>query len=58
VLEAFAQKEVVEVIDLSDFVAEQRPRLTARGWATLQTPTERLYRPTDPAIASRLRLGH
>jgi hypothetical protein len=58
VLEAFAQKELLEVIDLSDFVAEQRARISARGWATLQTPTERPYRPSDPAIASRVRLGH
>jgi len=57
VLEAFAQKELVEVIDLSDFVAEQRTRISARGWGTLQTPTERLYRPADAAIVSRLRLG-
>ncbi len=56
VLEAFGRRELVEVIDLSDFVAEQRARLSSGGVAAIVTPRERVYRPADPEVASRLRL--
>jgi hypothetical protein len=56
VLAAFGQRELVEVIDLSDFVAEQRPRLSSTDLAELITPREREYRPSDPTVASRLGL--
>jgi hypothetical protein len=58
VLEAFGRRELVEVIDLSEFVAEQRLRLSAGGVAALVTPRERVYRPADPAVAKRLRLAY
>lgn len=45
VLEAFGQREIVEVLDLSDFVAEQRARLESSGETALVTPRERIYRP-------------
>ena len=54
VLEAFGRRELVEVIDLSDFVAEQRSVVAARGASSLVTPRERVYTPADPAIATRL----
>jgi hypothetical protein len=57
VLEAFGRRELLEVIDLTEFVAEQRARLLSGGVSTLVTPRERVYRPTDPEIASRLRLA-
>ena len=57
VLEAFGRRELVEVIDLSDFVAEQRSVLAARGASALITPRERVYTPGDPAVAARLGLG-
>lgn len=56
-LEAFGRRELVEVIDLSDFVAEQRERLSGRGTSAIETPRERVYRPRDPEIATRLRLA-
>ena len=56
VLEAFGRRELVEVIDLSDFVAEQRARLSSGGVAAIVTPRERVYRPADPEVVSRLRL--
>lgn len=56
-LEAFGRRELVEVIDLSGFVAEQRERLSSGGVSALVTPRERVYRPADPAIAARLRLA-
>jgi hypothetical protein len=57
VLEAFGTTELLEVIDLSEFVAEQRAVLASRGTSALLTPRERVYVPTDPAIAVRLRLA-
>jgi hypothetical protein len=56
VLEEFGRRELVEVIDLSDFVAEQRERLSAGGTGALVTPRERVYRPDDSGIAARLGL--
>lgn len=57
VLEAFGTTELLEVIDLSGFVAEQREVLAAQGTSALTTPRERVHAPTDPAIAARLRLA-
>jgi hypothetical protein len=57
VLEAFGRRELLEVIDLSPFVAEQRSQLNSVGWSALQTPRERVYRPDDPSLAARLRLN-
>ena len=53
-LEAFGRRELVEVIDLSDFVAEQRAALERGGVAALVTPRERVYVPADPAAAARV----
>lgn len=57
VLEAFGRRELVEVIDLSEFVAEQRSRLSSGGVSAIVTPRERVYRPADADIAARLRLA-
>jgi hypothetical protein len=57
VLEELGQRELVEVIDLSEFVAEQRSRLSSGGVTTLHTPRERVYRPADPAVVARLGLA-
>lgn len=57
VLEAFGWRELVEVVDVSAFVAEQRAALAARGVAALVTPRERVYTPADPAVAARLGLA-
>jgi hypothetical protein len=56
VLEAFGQRELLEVIDLSAFVAEQRERLSGSG-SELETPRERVYRPDNLALVHRLRLA-
>jgi len=56
ILEAFGKRELLEVIDLSEFVAEQRERLSTGGVAALQTPRERVYTPGDPVVAARLGL--
>lgn len=46
VLHAFGTRELLEVIDLTDFVAEQREMLASRGTGALVTPAERVYTPT------------
>ena len=56
VLEAFGTTELLEVIDLSEFVAEQRAALS-RGVSALLVPRERVYVPADHATALRLRLA-
>jgi hypothetical protein len=55
-LEAFGTRELVEVIDMSAFVAEQRSILSTEGISELATPRERVYRPADPAVATHLQL--
>lgn len=57
VLEAFGRRELVEVLNMSEFVAEQRERLSSGGIPVLVTPRERVYRPVDQAVAARLRLA-
>jgi hypothetical protein len=49
VLHAFATTEILDVIDMTAFVVEQRAFSTRDRW--LQTPEERVYRPLDPAAA-------
>lgn len=56
-LEAFGQRELLEVQDISGFVAEQRRELATRGVSALQTPRERAYRPANPKLAARVRLA-
>ncbi len=57
-LKAFGQQALLEVLDLSAFVAEQRARLAVEGAAALHTPQERVYRPANPEVAARLGLAH
>ncbi len=42
-LQAFGGAELLEVIDLSEFVSKQRAVLAADGLGALATPTERVY---------------
>jgi hypothetical protein len=55
-LEAFGKRELLDVIDMSAFVAAQRDALQRNGVAQLRTPAERTYVPGDAAIAKRLML--
>jgi hypothetical protein len=57
VLEAFGRRELIEVVDLTAFVTEQRQRLLSRGVSAIDTPRERVYHPDDPAVGMRLRLA-
>jgi hypothetical protein len=55
-LEAYGKREVLEVIDMTDFVAEQRETLSSHGSALLRMPSEEVYVPGDPLIARKLAL--
>jgi hypothetical protein len=57
VLEAFGRRELVEVLDVSQFVADQREQFNLGGVSELVTPRERVYRPADPTVATRLGLA-
>lgn len=56
VLEAYGQREIIEVIDMRAFVAEQRAILDKDGIEALQIPVETVYIPSDPAIPNRVKL--
>jgi Domain of unknown function (DUF4291) len=56
VLEDFGKRELIEVIDMTEFVSEQRELLSRVGIGELKTPVERLYVPDDGAVARRLKL--
>jgi hypothetical protein len=56
-LERFGREQLLEVLDLSEFVAEQRARLQAGRLTDLITPREQVYLPADPAIAASLGLS-
>jgi hypothetical protein len=51
------QREIVEVIEASELVVEQRAHVLARRLDLLQMPLERVYLPDDEAIGRKLRLG-
>jgi hypothetical protein len=57
VLEAFGRRELIQVIDMTDFVAEQRATLSSGGVSGLLTPRERVYKPIDSETASKLHLS-
>lgn len=56
-LAAFARPELLEIIDLTAFVAEQRERLGDQGVRLLETPREAVFLPSDAALRSRLGLA-
>ena len=48
--------EKLEVIDLTDFVQEQRDVLAGSGVTALKTPVEHVYVPSDPKVCEKLGL--
>ena len=56
VLEAFGKRELLEIIDMSEFVSDQRERLLSGGPSQLRMPVERTYVPSEASIARRLKL--
>jgi hypothetical protein len=57
-LKDFGKRELVEVRDISDFVFDQKTKLALHGQGGLQTPSERVYLPADPALCNRLGLSN
>jgi hypothetical protein len=57
VLDAFGKRELLEVVDMTAFVAAQREQLSAGGRDRLRMPIERTYVSDDPSIARRLKLS-
>ncbi len=50
-LEAYGTREIVQIIDMSAFVAEQRSNIHDWKSGTLVTPIENVYVPADPHVA-------
>lgn len=55
-LRAYATTEILEIIDMTPFVTEQRMHRERAGYGQLQTPIEDVYRLVDPSIASNIGL--
>ena len=53
VLQRYARDWILDIQDISPFVAEQRAHLKQPGWPQLATPREQVYAVTDPAVARR-----
>ncbi len=56
-LERYANECVVEIEDISEFVAAQRANLAENGWPRLLTPREEPYPVTDPGTLQRLSMA-
>jgi hypothetical protein len=57
-LRKYAQEWVVNIEDISGFVAEQRAHAEADGWANLVTPREEAYPIMNSRIAQRIGVDH
>lgn len=55
-LEAFGKREAVEIIDMSEFVAEQARNIADWKTGSLLTPVERVYVPKDDESAEQIGL--
>jgi hypothetical protein len=55
-LERYANEWIVEIADLSDFVAEQRQYVQPGRYERLLTPREAVLAIDDPALAARIGL--
>lgn len=54
VLTQYARAWIVDIEDISDFVAELRPMAQMGDHARLMTPREEVYPISDPGIATRI----
>ena len=55
-LAKFAREWIIQICDISDFVALQRSNIGTHN-RDLFTPREEVYHPLDPSVASRLELS-
>jgi Domain of unknown function (DUF4291) len=56
VLADFGNRELLEVIDMTEFVTAQREQLGRVGIAQLRTPVEQKYVPSETSVSRRLKL--
>ena len=54
ILKDYGRHQILEISDLSSLVAKQRGNISSENRSQLVTPLERVYKPDDPAIKSRL----
>jgi Domain of unknown function (DUF4291) len=57
VLRHYAREWIVDIQDVSPFVAEQRACAGQAGWPQLVTPREEIYPVTDPGVVQRVGLA-
>lgn len=57
VLKEYAKNAIIEIIDLSEFVAEQRKIVLLGDYTNLLTPKENIYIPHNRAIQKKLQLS-
>lgn len=57
VLEEYGRRAILEIQDISAFVAEQREHLGISGYPALVTPAEHVYLPENPEVIQRLKLA-
>lgn len=55
-LAEYGRKAIVEILDLRDFVAEQRPNAASKPYTSLLTPVEVTYVPANHEVRERLEL--
>ncbi|MEI8384265.1 MAG: DUF4291 domain-containing protein, partial [Planctomycetota bacterium] len=53
-LDAYGKREIVEIIDMSEFVASQRENAVVERFEQLETPVEQPYRPLRDDVALRI----
>ncbi|VEP18541.1 conserved hypothetical protein [Hyella patelloides LEGE 07179] len=55
-IKKYAQEWIVDIEDISEFVAEQRQHVITQNYDALLTPTEHIYEVKDREIARKLQL--
>jgi len=58
ILKRFGTDWIVDIQDISSFVAHQRSAAMSGALAELQTPVENVYLVSDQSVVARLRLDH
>jgi len=56
-LDAYGKREIVEIIDMSDFVSSQRENSVIERFEELVTPVKRPYRPMREEVGTRIGLA-
>ena len=57
ILQEYGREAILEIEDISDFVAAQRVNLNAPSFPDLLTPSERVYKPTNASTSAKLHLS-